>query len=65
MLTNAYKALAKHWLSKYHKVFIQASGLAYEVYVEVSSLCSLSTMVYEVADSVVCKVAMLPSFNNL
>jgi len=47
------------------KVFIQASGLAYEVYVEVSPLCSLPTMVYEVANSVVCQVAMLPSFNSL
>ena len=65
MLTNAYKALAKHWLSKYHKVFIQASGLAYEVYVEVSLLHSLPTTVCEVADSVVCQVAMFPFFNSL
>jgi len=36
------------------KVFIQASSLACEVYVEVSLLCSLPTMVYEVANSVVC-----------
>jgi len=47
------------------KVFVQASGLACEVYVEVSPLCSLPTMVCEVADSVVCQVAMLPSFNSL
>jgi len=48
-----------------YKVFIQASGLACEVYVEVSPLRSLSTTVCEVADSVVCQVAMLPSFNSL
>jgi len=48
-----------------YKVFIQASGLAYEVYVEVSSLRFLPTTVCEVADSVVCQVAMLPSFNSL
>jgi len=47
------------------KVFIQAFGLACEVYVEVSPLRSLSTTVCEVADSVVCQVAMLPSFNSL
>jgi len=47
------------------KVFIQASSLACEVYIEVSLLCSLPTMVCEVADSVVCQVAMLPSFNSL
>ena len=47
------------------KVFIQASGLACEVYVEVSPLRSLPTTVCEVADSVVCQVAMLPSFNSL
>ena len=47
------------------KVFIQASGLACEVYVEVSPLCSLPTTVCEVADSVVCQVAMLSSFNSL
>jgi len=47
------------------KVFIQAFGLACEVYVEVSPLYSLPTMVCEVADSVVCQVAMLPSFNSL
>ena len=50
---------------KYDKAFIQAFGLAYEVCVEVSSLCSLPTTVCEVADSVVCQVAMLPSFNSL
>ena len=48
-----------------YKVFIQASGLACEVYVEVSPLHSLPTTVCEVADSVVCQVAMLPSFNSL
>jgi len=47
------------------KVFIQAFGLACEVYVEVSPLYSLPTMVCEVADSVACQVAMLPSFNSL
>ena len=31
-----------------NKVFIQASGLACEVYVEVSPLCSLPTMVCEI-----------------
>jgi len=39
--------------------------LCFELYVEVSLLCSLPTMVCEVADSVVCQVAMLPSFNSL
>jgi len=48
-----------------YKVFIQAFGLACEVCVEVSLLCSLPTTVCEVADSVVCQVAMLPSFNSL
>jgi len=58
MLTNALQALAKHWLSRHHpmfgtayildKVFIQASGLACEVYVEVSPLCSLPTTVCEI-----------------
>jgi len=47
------------------KVFIQASGLACEVYIEISPLCFLLTMVCEVADSVVCQVAMLPFFNSL
>ena len=47
------------------KVFIQASGLACEVYVKVSLLRFLPTMVCEVADSVVCQVAMLSSFNSL
>ena len=47
------------------KVFIQAFSLACEVYVKVSLLCSLPTIVCEVADSVVCQVAMLPSFNSL
>jgi len=56
MLTNAYKALAKHWLSKYHKVFIQASGLAYEVYVEVSPLCSFFTTVCEIK---VCLISVI------
>ena len=49
----------------YYKVFIQASGLACEVYIAVSLLHSLPTMVCEVADSVVCQVAMLPFFNSL
>ena len=48
-----------------NKVFIQASGLACEVYVEVSPLRSLPTTVCETANSVVCQVAMLPSFNSL
>jgi len=48
-----------------NKVFIQASGLACEVYVEVSPLRSLPTTVCEVADSVVCQVAMLPFFNSV
>jgi len=75
MLTNACKALAKHWLSRHHstfstayildKVFIQASGLACEVCVEVSPLCSLPTIVCKTANSVVCQVAMLPAFNSL
>jgi len=47
------------------KVFIQAFGLACEVCVEVSPLRSLPTTVCEVADSVVCQVAMLPFFNSL
>ena len=47
------------------KVFIQASGLACEVCVEVSSLRSLPTTVCATANSVVCQVAMLPSFNSL
>ena len=47
------------------KVFIQASGLACEVCVEVSLLCSLPTTVCETANSVVCQVAMLPAFNSL
>ena len=51
--------------SRLDKVFIQAFGLACEVYVEVSLLCSLPTMVCKVTDSVVCQVAMLPSFNSL
>ena len=49
----------------HYKVFIQASGLACEVYVAVSLLRSLPTIVCEVADSVVCQVAMLPFFNSL
>jgi len=52
-------------LQELDKVFIQAFGLACEVYVEVSPLCSLPTTIYEVADSVVCQVTMLPSFNSL
>ena len=48
-----------------NKVFIQASDLVCEVYVEVSPLCSLPTTVCEVEDSVVCQVTMLPSFNSL
>ena len=69
------KLLGQFWVSCHHptfglayivdKVFIQAFGLACEVYVEVSLLCSLPTTVCEVADSVVCQVAMLPSFNSL
>jgi len=47
------------------KVFIQAFGLACEVCVEVSPLRSLPTTVCEVADSVVCQIAILPSFNSL
>jgi len=47
------------------KVFIWAFGLAYEVCVEVSLLCSFPTTVCEVADSVICQVAILPSFNSL
>jgi len=48
-----------------YKVFIQAFGLACEVCVEVSPLRSLPTTVCEVANSVVCQVAILPSFNSL
>jgi len=47
------------------KVFIQASDLACEVYVAVSLLCSLPTMVCEVADSVVCQVTMLPAMGKI
>jgi len=47
------------------KIFIQASSLACEVYVEVSLLCSLPTMVCEVADSIICQVTVLSSFNSL
>jgi len=71
MLTNAYKALAKqassHVLFAYilDKVFIQAFGLACEVCVEVSPLCSFPITVCETANSVVCQIAMLPSFNSL
>jgi len=39
--------------------------LHFELCVEVSPLCSPPTTVCEVADSVVCQVAMLPSFNSL
>jgi len=35
-------------IRKVNKVFIQASSLAYEVYVEVSPLRSLPTTVYEI-----------------
>jgi len=35
------------------KVFIQASGLACEVYIEVSLLCFLPTTVCGIADSIV------------
>ena len=47
------------------KVFIQASGLACEVDIAVSLLCSFPTIVCEVADSIVCQVTMFPSFNSL
>ena len=47
------------------KVFIQASSLACEVCDEVSLLRSLPTTVCEIANSVVCQIAMLPSFNSL
>jgi len=63
MLTNACKVLTKHWISRHHfyvllayiydKVFIQASGLACEVCVEVSLLHFLPTTVCKIADSVV------------
>jgi len=66
MLTNALQALAKHWVSRHHshillayiydKVFIQASGLACKVYVEVSPLCSLPTVVCEVK---VCLISVI------
>jgi len=62
---NEGKMSHRYSKRKIDKVFIQAFGLACEVYVEVSPLCSLPTMVCEVADSVVCQVAMLPSFNSL
>ena len=39
--------------------------LHFELYAEVSPLCSLPTTVCGAADSVVCQVAMLPSFNSL
>ena len=39
--------------------------LRFELCVEVSPLCSPPTTVCEVADSVVCQVAVLPSFNSL
>ena len=57
--------LQEHIDHQEDKVFIQASSLACEVYVEVSPLCSLPTTVCEVADSVVCQVVMLLSFNSL
>ena len=39
--------------------------LCFELCVEISPLCSSSTTICEVADSVVCQVTMLPSFNSL
>ena len=42
-----------------YKVFIQVSSLACEVYVAVSLLCSLPTIVCVAADSVVYQVALL------
>ena len=39
--------------------------LRFDFCVEVSPLCSPPTTVCEVADSVICQVAMLPSFNSL
>jgi len=39
--------------------------LHFELCIEVSPLCSPPTTVCEVADSVVCQVTMLPSFNSL
>ena len=57
--------ISSHVLSLLNKVFIQASGLACEVCVEVSLLRSLPTTVCETANSVVCQVAMLPAFNSL
>ena len=69
------KLLGQFWVSSHHpmfglmyildKVFIQASSLACEVCVKVSPLCFLPTTVYKTANSVVCQVAMLPSFNSL
>ena len=69
------KLLGQFWVSSHHltfglayivdKVFIQASGLACEVCVEVSPLRSLPTTVCETANNVVCQVTMLPSFNSL
>ena len=68
MLINACKVLAKHWVSRHYshvwcsihtrldKVFIQASSLACEVYVEISLLCSLSTMVCEIK---VCLISVI------
>jgi len=63
MLTNTCKVLAKHWVSRHHfyvllvyiynKVFIQASGLACKVCVEVSLLRFLPITVCRIADSVV------------
>jgi len=72
MLTNACKALAKHWVSRHHSHIwcsiytrrgfypglrpglIPLLILCFELYVAVSLLHSLPTMVCEVADSVVC-----------
>ena len=48
-----------------NKVFIQAFGLACEVYVEVSLLYSLPTTVCAAADNVVYQVTLLPSNNGL
>ena len=39
--------------------------LHFELCVKVSLLCSPPTTICEVVDSVVCQVAMLPSFNSL
>jgi len=46
-----------------YKVFIQASGLACEVCVEVSLLHSLPTTVCGAVDSVVCQVTIVEGYN--